>query len=74
MILAFGESNLCVIKNSDKKLSARIYFNKFGLIRILMSRFKTNDEKVIIESEAMEMFGLHQSDLRELKKNDILHP
>jgi hypothetical protein len=72
--LVFSKSNLCMINKSKSKLNGKIYCRKLPLLKHLMSHFKKYDEQIFIESEAMEKFGLSQYDLRELKKNDILHP
>jgi len=44
------------------------------LIKYLGGRIKLYDEKVVDEAQVMERYGIHQDDLRSMKKRKILQP
>lgn len=69
---AIKGTKLCRVAHGQMQFCERIYCKKIGFLKFLMTKFIKDKKRKIIKSEAMNLFGLTDGDLRSLQIKKIL--
>ena len=72
--IAFSRSNMVNISLGLEDVNSRLHVNLPALVKFCLRTFSTDFDRKLIKPIVMEVYGLSETDLRDLAKHNLLHP